>query len=100
MNSKISYKIKHDYLFEDEDTIINIPLLDKSIESYDKILVSEIMKAGKESDFAKIIKNKSQNIVLIDDIGKCTNPQSESFKSFIIRCTYRKLLKLGFVVYI
>ena len=100
MNSKTSYKIKHDYLFEDEDTIIEIPLLDKNIEDYDKLLISEIMKASKESGFAKIIRNKTHNIILIDDIGKCINPQSESYKSFIIRCTYRKLVKLGFSVYI
>lgn len=95
-----SYKIKHDYLFADEDTIELATPFDDSVKDYSVIHLSKIMEADNEIKFNKIINKISKNILIVDDIGKCINPNSEEFKHFIIRCLCRKLRKQGYNVFI
>lgn len=95
-----SYKIKHDYLFIDEDIIECVPPLNDSIKDYTTIPLSKIMEANDEIKFNKILNSITKNVVIVDDIGKCMNPNSDMFKQFIIRCVYRKLRNLEYNVFI
>lgn len=99
MAKNSSYKIKHDYLFKDDDTDVVIPTLNDSIKSYSNLNVSALMNADNERKFEKLVKTKSNTIVIIDDIGLCINPESERYKRFIIRCVYRKLKELNYNIY-
>lgn len=97
--SKKSYNIKHDYLFDIEDTIVTIPLKNNTLKDASILYLSKIMDAYNESKFYCLIQDLKEDIILIDNIGKCVNIQSEKYKQFIIRCTYRKLLSLNHNVY-
>lgn len=86
-----SYKIKHDFLFDSEDTETIIPCLDSNLSEKSELRLSDALKAKDKNSFFKLINEKVPNIILIDDIGNCVNPASERYKQFIIRCVCRKL---------
>lgn len=86
-----SYKIRHDFLFDDEDALITIPCFDSNLTEYAEIKISSILGTKDKEHFEKLINAQSQNIIIIDDIGECINPASERYKQFIIRCICRKL---------
>lgn len=86
-----SYKIKHDFLFDSEDTEITIPQNDLCFLKKNEIKLSDALKAKDELSFNRLINEQTSNII-VDDIGKCNNPASERYKQFIIRCIYRKLI--------
>ena len=95
-----SYKIKHDFLFDSEDTEIIIPQFDSNLSEKSELKVSDVLNTKDESSFFNAINETISNIIIIDDIGKCINPSSERYKQFIIRCVYRKLTNHGFSVYL
>ena len=86
-----SYKIKHDFLFDNEDTEIIIPQYDSNLSEKNELKLSEILMAKDESSFNRLISEQIPNVI-IDDIGECKNPVSERYKQFIIRCVCRKLI--------
>ena len=95
-----SYKIKHDFLFDSEDTEIIIPHLDSNLSEKSELKLSDVLKAKDENSFFKLVNADISNVVIIDDIGRCINPASERYKQFIIRCIYRKLINHNINVYI
>ena len=95
-----SYKIKHDFLFDSEDTEIIIPHLDSNLSEKSELKLSDVLKAKDENSFFKLINAKISNVVIVDDIGKCVNPASERYKQFIIRSVCRKLMNHNINVYI
>lgn len=90
---KHSYKIAHDCLFDEEDTLLNIPHPQSKLTKYSELKLSDVLKAKNNKQFDKLINIDSNNIVIVDDINKCLNPASERYKRFIIRCVCRKLIK-------
>ncbi len=88
---KHSYKIKHDFLFDEEDTSILIPRFDSCVTDCAELKLSRALNAKDINHFNKLIDNQKQNVVIIDDIGECINPASERYKQLIIRCICRKL---------
>ena len=94
-----SYKIKHDFLFDGEDTEIIIPHPSFEIVNKSELKLSDVLKAKDEKSFFKLAEAETQNIVIVDDIGDCINPASEQYKQFIIRCVYRKLKSQNINVY-
>lgn len=95
-----SYKIKHDFLFDSEDTKIEISKLDSDLSEKNELKLSDVLNTKDENSFYKLINQEIPNVVIVDDIGVCVNPASERYKQFIIRCVYRKLTKLDINVYI
>ena len=95
-----SYKIKHDFLFDCEDTEIIIPHLDSNLSGKCELKLSDVLNAKDENSFFKLVDDDTSNVVIIDDIGKCVNSASERYKQFIIRCVYRKLIDHNINVYI
>ena len=95
-----SYKIKHDFLFDSEDTEIIVPNLDSNLSNKNELKLSDVLKAKDEDSFFKLINEDTLNVVIIDDIGESINPASERYKQFIIRCVYRKLMNHNINVYI
>ena len=93
-----SYKIKHDFLFDGEDTDVTIPKSSTDIFENNEIRLSDVLKAKDENSFNKLFKDQLPNII-IDDIGKCDNPASERYKQFILRCIFHKLIKRNISVY-
>ena len=94
-----SYRIKHDFLFDSEDTEIVIPKLDSNLSRKNELRLSDVLNAKDESSFYKLIDENMSNLI-IDDIGKCINPSSERYKRFIIRCVCHKLAKHNINVYL
>ena len=99
-NKRQSYKIKHDFLFDKEDTEIVIPKLDFNLSEKNELRLSDVLKAKDEDSFFGLIDAEIPNVVIIDDIGECINPASERYKQFIIRCVCRKLINHNINVYI
>lgn len=95
-----SYKIKHDFLFVDEDTEIVIPQYDSNLSSKSELKLSDVLKAKDDESLYSLLDCNTPNIVIVDDIGPCINPASERYKQFIIRCVYRKLIKRNVNVYL
>lgn len=95
-----SYKIKHDFLFDCEDTEIIIPHLDSNLSEKCELKLSDVLNAKDEDSFFELIGDNILNVVVIDDIGKVINPASERYKNFIIRCVYYKLINRNINVYI
>ena len=93
-----SYKIKHDFLFGEEDTEIVIPKLDSSLSEINKLKLSDVLKAKDNDSFNKLINSQIPNLI-IDDVGCCNNPASERYKQFLLRCIYHKLIKNNIKVY-
>ena len=98
--SKKSYKIKHDFLFDEEDLTIEIIKFNENIKMYKVIYLTDILKTKSEKSFYRLIETKKKNVLLKDDIGNCINPASEQYKQFIIRCISRKLQNKGITVYL
>lgn len=99
-NKRQSYKIKHDFLFDNEDTEISIPKHDSDLSEKSELKLSDVLSVKDESSFLKLINPKTSNVVIVDNIGECINPASEKYKQFIIRCVYRKLINHSINVYI
>ena len=97
---KHSYRIKHDFLFDSDDTLITIPHLNSSVNDFFELKLSYVLKSKNEKTFMEGIDVTSSNILINDDIGQCTNPASERYKQFIIRCVYRKLSSYSLNVYL
>lgn len=95
-----SYKIKHDFLFDSEDTEIVIPKPDSNVSEKSELKLSDALNAKDENSFYKLISQEAQDVIIIDDIGVCANPASERYKKFIIRCVYRKLISRNINVYL
>ncbi len=95
-----SYKIKHDFLFDGDDSEISISSLDSAISEATVLKLSDVLKAKDENSFIKLIETGATNIVIKDDVGHCINPASERFKQFIIRCICRKLMNHNINVYL
>ena len=95
-----SYKIKHDFLFDCEDTELIIPHLDSNLSEKCELKLSDVLNAKDEDSFFELIGDNTLNVVVIDDIGKVINPASERYKKFIIRCVYYKLINCNINVYI
>lgn len=95
-----SYKIKHDFLFDCEDTEIIIPHLDSNLSEKCELKLSDVLNVKDEDSFFELIGDNTLNVVVIDDIGKVINPASERYKNFIIRCVYYKLINHNINVYI
>ena len=95
-----SYKIKHDFLFDVEDTETVIPQPDSNLSEKNELKLSDALNAKDENSFFKLINAKISNVVIVDDIGKCVNPASERYKQFIMRCVCRKLMNHNINVYI
>ena len=66
-----SYKIKHDFLFDSEDTEITIPHLDSNLSEKSKLKLTDVLNAKDENSFFKLIDDNTFNVVIVDDIGKC-----------------------------
>lgn len=95
-----SYKIKHDFLFDSEDTKIIVPHLDSNLSIENELKLSDVLNAKGKDSFFRLINAEISNVVIIDDIGECINPASERYKQFIIRCVCRKLMNHSINVYI
>ena len=95
-----SYKIKHDFLFDCEDSEIIIPHLDSNLSEKFELKLSDVFNAKDEDSFFELIGDNTSNVVIIDDIGECVNSASERYKHFIIRCVYHKLNDRNINVYI
>ena len=93
-----SYKIKHDFLFDDEDNEIVALQPSFNLPVKNEIKLSDVLKAKDNNSFNQLISNQTPNVI-IDDIGECNNPASERYKQFIIRCICRKLIKHNITVY-
>lgn len=93
-----SYKIKHDFLFDDEDNEIVALQPSFNLPEKNEIKLSDVLKAKDNNSFNQLISNQTPNVI-IDDIGECNNPASERYKQFIIRCICRKLIKQNITVY-
>lgn len=95
-----SYKIKHDFLFDNDDNSIGIPKLDSVVSEVNELKLSDALKAKDEDSFMKLVDVNKACVVIKDDIGRCVNPASERYKQFIIRCIYRKLINHNIDVYL
>lgn len=95
-----SYKIKHDFLFDADDTSINLSKLKSNFPKNKKLKLSDVLKAKDEKSFMRLLNVSNPVIVIEDDIGKCTSPASERYKQFIVRCVCQKLLKHNFTIYL
>ena len=52
-----SYKIKHDFLFDDEDVEIIVPQLDSNLSEINELKLSNILMAKDKKSFDKLINN-------------------------------------------
>lgn len=94
-----SYRIKHDFLFDEEDTPIIIPSPNPAIACHATITVSNILVAKSKEAFDALIDGDNKDVVIVDDIGNCLNPASERYKQFIVRCVCRKLHEKNISIY-
>ena len=97
---KHSYNIKHDFLFDDDDTIVDIPQIDSNCNNYTELTISEVMKMKDLDSFNKRVEALGPIIVIKDDMIGCINPASFRYKQFIIRCVYRKLTTKNIKAYV
>lgn len=95
-----SYKIKHDFLFDSEDTEAIVSHLDSNFSKKNELKLSDVLKAKDEDSFLKLINAETSDVIIIDDIGEGINPASKRYKQFIIRCVCRKLMNHNINVYI
>ena len=95
-----SYKVKHDFLFDCDDSIGIIPKNDLNDSGACELKISNVLITKDEKTFLKLLDFTKPSVVLVDDIGECNNPASERYKQFIIRCVCRKLLNYNINVYL
>lgn len=97
---KQSYKIKHDFLFDVDDTPIDILKNNLAVSNISELNVSDVLNAKDLDSFVSLIDFSARGVLIKDDIGECINPAAERYKQFIIRCVYHKLSDLNINAYI
>ncbi len=97
---KQTYKIKHDFLFDVDDTPIDISENNLTVSNICELNLSDVLKTKDLDSFVSLIDFSARGVLIKDDIGECINPASERYKQFIIRCVCHKLSDLNINVYI
>ena len=95
-----SYKIKHDFLFDCDDSSIELAKCCSNFSEMNELKISDVLRTKDEDSFMKLIDASKTSVAIKDDIGSCVNPASERYKQFIIRCVCCKLKSRNITIYL
>lgn len=92
---KKSYKINHDYLFDQDVGSLDLVYEDELNISSEHFNFSTLFEYDNFRKFQKILNSSNRNITIIDDLTDALNPVANEYKRYLLRCICNKLENNG-----